>query len=261
MTAQLTYQQTPAIGFKGMLAEQFSQRQVDSYVAEGSIISGDAVERGTYQTENVAQAMTLMDVANLIGVALFSHHQENPTLGGMTKSVVQESKVTFPSDFVSGDVVKIKVNNQTLSDVPFDTDNDTTLANVATELANADAIDTATDIAPDMIKTVGQNAGESYTIQISVFNGGSRTQSATVENTQEAGDTLVYQDKAELPVMARGRVFCKAGAAVSVGAEVVPTTGDDTTWSAGAGTSTTKGYARTAAGSEGDLFIVELVGP
>ena len=150
---QLTYDQTPAVGFSGMLAEQFSQRQVDSYLAvPGPVASGDAVEY-VASTENVRHATVLSDAANFIGVALFSLHQENPE------------------------------------------------------------------------------------------------------------GTFMYKDKTEFPVIARGRVYAVAGGAVTVGAEVVPSTGTGTKFTAGAGTASTKAYARTAAGADGDIFIIELVGP
>ena len=155
MSAQTTYDQTPAVGFSGMLAEQFSQRQVDSYIAEGVVHFGDAVERGTNQTENMQSATILTDISLFIGVALYSIHQERVT----------------------------------------------------------------------------GNSG------------------------------IPYKDESEIPVMARGRIYATAGAAVVVGAEVVPSLGAATKFITGAGTSTTKAYARTAAGADGDVFIIELVGP
>ena len=154
MTAQTTYDQTPAVGFSGMLSEQFSQRQVDSYLAvPGPIASGDAVEY-VASTENVRHATVLGTAANIIGVALFSLHQENPE------------------------------------------------------------------------------------------------------------GTFMYKDKSEFPVIARGRVYAVAGGAVAVGDELTPSTGTGTKWTSGANAgATTKAYARTAAGADGDIFIIELVGP
>jgi hypothetical protein len=75
MTVQTTYDQTPAIGFNGMLAEQFSLRQVDSGLAEGGALGlAVAVKRGTTDNQYVAAAA---DEA-VEGVVIYSHHEENP---------------------------------------------------------------------------------------------------------------------------------------------------------------------------------------
>ena len=73
MTVQTTYDQTPDIGFNGMLAENFSLRQIDSGLVEGGDIAlGVAVKRGT--NDNQYEACVADDAVE--GIAVFSHHQE-----------------------------------------------------------------------------------------------------------------------------------------------------------------------------------------
>ena len=69
MSAQDTYNETPVVGYKGMLAEQFSSRQIDSYLAESPVANiggGQGVERGTAD----GQAIQLATVGNWFGVAV-----------------------------------------------------------------------------------------------------------------------------------------------------------------------------------------------
>lgn len=78
MSVQTTYDQTPAIGFNGMLAEQFSQRQIDTGIVEsGPFALGLAVKRGT--TDQQYEACVADD--DVEGIALFSHGAEKQTDG------------------------------------------------------------------------------------------------------------------------------------------------------------------------------------
>jgi hypothetical protein len=59
MVAQTTYNDTPAVGFNGMLAEQFSLRQVDSGLADSVVALGSPViasVAGTKVTYGPAEA-------------------------------------------------------------------------------------------------------------------------------------------------------------------------------------------------------------
>ena len=68
MVAQLTYEKDPAVGFKGMISQNFtSPRQIDSGLAEGAILVGNGVEPGTA----AGQYITLADAANFAGVAVY----------------------------------------------------------------------------------------------------------------------------------------------------------------------------------------------
>ena len=77
MVAQLTYDVDPAIGFKGMLSQNFNQpKQLESRISEGgTILYGNAVEAGTL----AEQVVTLAAAADFAGVAIFAHTQESST--------------------------------------------------------------------------------------------------------------------------------------------------------------------------------------
>lgn len=53
MSAQSSYSDTPAIALEGMIAEQFSLRQVDSGLAEGAIAMAACVKFGTLDGQYV----------------------------------------------------------------------------------------------------------------------------------------------------------------------------------------------------------------
>jgi len=69
MVAQLTYGETPVVAYKGMLAEQFSSRQIDSYLSTSPVADvggGQGVERGNLD----GQAKQLAAVGNWLGVSV-----------------------------------------------------------------------------------------------------------------------------------------------------------------------------------------------
>ena len=75
MSVQLTYEDNPAAGFKGMLAGNFeSPRMMDSALAEGAIKVGNAVEAGAA----VGTMKTLAAAANFAGVAVYFAGIEKP---------------------------------------------------------------------------------------------------------------------------------------------------------------------------------------
>ena len=73
MVAQTTYEDTPEIGFAGMLAQEFSLRQVDSGLAEGNLDLARAVKPGSTDGQYVAAAA---DDA-VTGVVIYSGSSEN----------------------------------------------------------------------------------------------------------------------------------------------------------------------------------------
>lgn len=89
MVAQLTYEETPAIGFNGMLAQEFALRQVDSGLVENVTISlGAAVKYGTADGQYLG---ALVDEA-VVGVVLFSGSSEKQADGAF----VYSQKDQFP---------------------------------------------------------------------------------------------------------------------------------------------------------------------
>lgn len=74
MTVQTSYEDNPAIAFNGMLAEQFSLRQIESGLVEGStFLLGQAVKPGTADGQYVA---ALADDA-VAGIVIYSGSSEN----------------------------------------------------------------------------------------------------------------------------------------------------------------------------------------
>lgn len=91
MSAQTTYDQTPAVGFVGMLAEQFSARQVDSGLAFNGIVKpGYPVKPGFDGEPGKFERVDAGDAP--YGIAIFSHHKEKEADG----TFVYQEKEQFP---------------------------------------------------------------------------------------------------------------------------------------------------------------------
>jgi len=256
MVAQLTYSDTPAAGAVGQSAEPFSQRQVDSYLAEGAVRAGDAVERGT---DAEAQVITNGTLANLLGVAITDNQNEITA-----NALVQIADLDFDAALVTSNVISITLTfdgvDTVLPDVAFDTSNAVTLVAVATAIQLDTRIATAVSDTVDGVLVTGLNAREEFTIAAVVTLGASQAADDFIITQAASGNVQSYSDLSQVPVMARGRVFVLAGGTITAGAEVIPNLAASTTWATGTNTSTTKAFARQAA-SAGDTFVIELVGP
>jgi hypothetical protein len=87
MVVQTSYAATPAIAYGGMLAEQFSNRQVDSFLAEDAIIGGAAVERGT---DPDSQVLNLTTATDIYGVAVTSYENKETPEGAVITYAAKE---------------------------------------------------------------------------------------------------------------------------------------------------------------------------
>lgn len=89
MSGQLTYSDTPVIGFRGQLAEPFSNRQIDSGLVETAALGfGIAVVNGTASEQYVAAAVTEAPV----GMTVLSNAVEQDA-NGVAQYAVED---TFP---------------------------------------------------------------------------------------------------------------------------------------------------------------------
>jgi hypothetical protein len=90
MSGQTTYEDTPAIGFPGLLAEPFSLNQVDSGLVEApaGIVAGTAVAPGTAEGQYIP---AVADGA-VYGVTAFAHTPQENQDGNFT----YEDKTQFP---------------------------------------------------------------------------------------------------------------------------------------------------------------------
>jgi len=78
MSAQLSYDAAPAVAQKGMLAEQFSLRQVDSFLAEADVLFGYPLIYGTASSQ-AKYAETPSD--KFVGISLLEKNVEQDSSG------------------------------------------------------------------------------------------------------------------------------------------------------------------------------------
>lgn len=84
MTAQLTYNADPGVGFAGMKSQNFNEpQQIESRIAETAVLYGIGVEAGTAVDEVVPLATTNL----FVGISIFAHTQESSTQYDAGKSL------------------------------------------------------------------------------------------------------------------------------------------------------------------------------
>jgi len=71
MVAQLTYNAQPAVAIPGMIAEMFSLRQIDSWLAGGEIPFGFPVSISSTDPDQVVVATSPSDT--FVGISVFAH--------------------------------------------------------------------------------------------------------------------------------------------------------------------------------------------
>lgn len=91
MTVQTSYDQNPAVGFNGLLAESFSLTQIDSRLAEGDIVLGQAIKRGSSD----AQAVPCVADDAVDGIAVFSYGKEKEPDGSFKYADKQQLPMLY----------------------------------------------------------------------------------------------------------------------------------------------------------------------
>lgn len=181
MSAQTSYEFNQAIGVEGGRADM-RNAEVISRLAEGSVPFGRVVVLGSDKDEqcklpNVAGDVT--DAKKPLGVSQHTHSVESVNNGEAagylatkavnvvkegsvfmsvedamtaesdvyvrTAAVKQVQTITWDADFITANLVDGKVGGVSITQVPFNTDQATTLGDVATQIAAANAdVDSAT---------------------------------------------------------------------------------------------------------------------
>ncbi len=171
--AQLSYPEDQAIGLPGQLADSGS-KDVISRLAEDHLVPfGRMIVLGTDKDKQALLPTLATDITNskkVLGAALHSHARESVKdadqsgyKNGESVSILhngrvymeaeqamtpesdvyvrfagkkQEQTITWDADFITGNTIDGKVNGVSIASVPFNTDQATTLADVATAIKN-----------------------------------------------------------------------------------------------------------------------------
>ena len=224
MTVQTTYGETPAVAFAGMLAEDFSVRQVDSFLADGAVPVGYAVKRGSTATE-AAVLTAASDV--VVGIALAASYIENAS-GALTYAdntslpviskgrvwvtvgetvaindsvfagmpTAQVSTLVFSADLVTSNVCTVTINGNTVLAYTFASTHDASMTAIAAEIALDSRVATAV-AAVRTITITGNDAGDAFPVAALVTDGGSQATAVhTVTNSATAQTGKFYNDAA-----------------------------------------------------------------
>lgn len=100
--------------------------------------------------------------------------------------------ITFAGEFVTANSIDIDVDGATVN-TPFDTDSDTTLANIASNLAGEAAVGTAVeDTAANTITVTGAVVNDNVLIENILVSGGASQTTGSVATTQYQDETQTY---------------------------------------------------------------------
>ena len=113
-----------------------------------------------------------------------------------TVGLPQVLSIVFDADFVTDNVINLELNGVAMTEVPFDTDNDTTLTNLATQIATdfAAVVAGAAAVVTDTVNVTSDGNGAAFDVTITdvLVTAGASQAVATVTETQAAiGDDQI----------------------------------------------------------------------
>ena len=242
MSVQTTYGDTPVIGFNGMLAQEFSLRQVDSGLAESAIVIGAAVKAGTSDGQYVPAAAT----DTVLGIAIYNTAKERPE--SAASKVLQ-----WDADFVTSNSITLEIDGAAIAGSPvvFSGDQATTLALVLAAI-NAEAAYSAVaqGLNGVLVTSITTTA---FSLSSTVTLGASQAVASEIEVS-----SLIYFAKDSFPVLAKGRYYAVANAAIAINAAVGYDPVLQRVGAAGGLTTAAFGKAITSAAAAGDLLVIEV---
>lgn len=151
----------------------FSQPVTPPYI----LIGRRTVDTVGIEVETALPAQTYTATINGHAVSINSTPSIQDSV--VTLSGIVTSIITFGSSFVTGNSTIVTVNGTPLTAVPFDTNNATTLSDIATEIETASGITSATSNGSNAI-TVVFTSSASAIINSAVTTGGASQPTATI---------------------------------------------------------------------------------
>lgn len=217
--AQLTYNENMGTAYAGLLGDAAgSAKRIDTFNNPSEVIGfGLGVVKIVGDEDGIKMPAAALD--SLRGVAVFDAGEitgEYPV--GSAVAVLREGPiyvqtegavdtdsdvyVRFRSDphvvdaqfsgaLIVGNTVNGDVNGEAIPAVPFNTDNATTLSDLAAALEALDVVDTAVSNGVDTITITGANGGETLVVTLIVTGGASQaTMTQTTVSGPSSGSTI-----------------------------------------------------------------------
>lgn len=250
MSAQTTYNQSPAIGFSGMIAQNFvSPKQIDSGLVEDTYQTATLTFNADLVTSN-SSAITV-DGAAIAGSPVVFATDHATTMALIAAALQAEASVT------SATVSAARVITIVYSDY-------------STHTAAVTVTAGATQAGVTFATTVP--ASTSLALGAPVINGTEDNQYKTayvdtdpvgvaiyVSGSEQASDgTVQYDNFKQFPIMKKGRFFGVAGSAISKGASLSYHVANGKYVADGAGTTNAFVTAVTSADADGDIITLEI---
>jgi hypothetical protein len=250
MSAQTTYNQSPAIGFAGMIAQNFvSPKQIDSGLVED-----------TYQTATLtfdADLVSLNSVAITVdGSAIAGSPVVFDTSHAATMALIVTA-LEAESTVLSATLSAARVITIVYSDYTTHTAAATvTLGASQAGVTFATTVPASTSLAlgaPVLNGTLDNQYKTAYVdstpVGVAIYVSGSE---------QAANGTVQYDNYGQFPVMKKGRFFGVAGSAVAKGASLSYHVANGKYVADGAGTTNSFVTAVTSADADGDIIVLEI---
>lgn len=251
MSAQLTYDQSPAIGFAGMIAESFtSPKHIDSGLAESvNQVTTSVIDFG-YIADNVV-------VVTLDGVALpsvtFIDTSDNMSDAIAAVIAAQSSVASAVHTLDAEDKTTITFNDYASHTVSF----------ACTGGAGQPNYTIALVAAPSGSLVLGAplvNGTEDAQYKVAADDTDPVGVAIYVSGSEQAYSTGVinYADKVSFPIMKKGRFYGVAGSALAKGASVSYHVANGKYVADGAGTTNAFVTTVTSSAADGDIIVLEI---
>jgi len=250
MSAQTTYSQSPAIGFAGMIAQNFvSPKQIDSGLVEDTYQTATLTFDADIVTSNSC-AITVDSVAVAASPVAFT--DDHATTMALVAAAIAASDDVISATVSAARVITIVYADYTTHTAAVTITAGATQAGVtfATTIPASTSLVLGAPVVNGTLDNQYQNAiVNSDPIGVAIY----------VSGTEQAADGSVqYDNLGQFPVMKKGRFYGVAVAAIAKGASLSYHVANGKYSADGAGTTNTFVTAVTSADADGDIIVLEI---
>ena len=127
-----------------------------------------------------------------MGASLITKFAETVTVNRYDSSI-QSVELVFDDDFVDGNVIDLDINGSPITSVVFDTDQETTMLALASEVMTKNAVDTAEVISERVLRITASDEGNELIVTGIIVTGGLTQCSGQVQNQMGGYVDGIYQ--------------------------------------------------------------------
>jgi hypothetical protein len=252
MSAQLTYAQSPAIGFAGQIAENFTDpKQIDSGLLEDTHQTSTLTNDRVYEASN-SVVVSVDGVAATGSPVTFTAGTDNAGTQALIAAALETSDAVTSVTLTSSLIYTVVFADYTAHVVTLVTTGGTNQA----AMIQANTVVSTVSLVPGAPVVFGTTDAQ---YKVAAIDSAPKGVAVHVSGKEQAADGSVkFTDLGAFPIMKKGRFYGVAGSALSKGASVSYHVANGKYVADGTGTTDAFVTTVTSAEADGDIIILSI---